>query len=260
MHQRAQVRRQHRQDRQHHPFRLVARLDEILGQAQALGQPFEFCLRTGLGDFLAKVRHFLFQVHLLEQFVDGFRPHARIKLVPVGLDRFQEGFIGEQLFMLEPGHARVDDDEGLEIKYALDIAQGHVQQQADARRQRFQKPDVGYGTGQLDVAHALTAHLGQRDLDAALLANHPAVLETLVLAAQALIVLDRPEDLGTEQPVAFRLEGTVVDGLGLFDLAVRPGTDHVRGGQTDADGIEVDYFTLVSQQAYQVSHKIFLVP
>ena len=70
--------------------------------------------------------------------------------------------------------------------------------------------------GQLDVAHALAAHLGQRHFHAALLADHAAMLEALVLAAQALVVLDGPEDLGAEQAVTLGLEGPVVDGLGFL--------------------------------------------
>jgi hypothetical protein len=64
------------------------------------------------------------------------------------------------------------------------------------------------------------------------------VLEALVLAAQALVVLDRAEDLGAEQAIALRLEGAVVDGLRLLDFAVGPGTDLVRRGQTDGDRVE----------------------
>jgi hypothetical protein len=93
--------------------------------------------------------------------------------------------------------------------------------------------------GQLDVAHALTAHLGQGHLDAALLAHHAAMLEALVLAAQALVIGGRAKDLGAEQAITFRLERAVVDGLGLLHLAVRPGMDHLRGGEADADRIEV---------------------
>jgi hypothetical protein len=48
----------------------------------------------------------------------------------------------------------------------------------------------------------------------------PLVLHALVLAAQALVVLDRPEDARAEQAVPLRLEGAVVDRLGLLDLAV----------------------------------------
>ena len=93
--------------------------------------------------------------------------------------------------------------------------------------------------GQLDVPHALATHLGQRDFNAALLAHHTAVLEALVLAAQALVVFYRAKNFGAEQTVTFRLEGTVVDGLGLFDFTVRPGMDQVGRGQADANGVKV---------------------
>ncbi|MDT4856082.1 hypothetical protein FQZ97_904580 [compost metagenome] len=98
---------------------------------------------------------------------------------------------------------------------------------------------MGAGRGQVDVTHALAAHLGLRDFNAALLADHAAVLQALVLAAQALVVLDGAEDLGAEQAVAFGLERAVVDGLGLLDFAERPRADFFRRSQADADGIEV---------------------
>src|SRR5205823_4225656 len=82
--------------------------------------------------------------------------------------------------------------------------------------------------------HALTTHLGERHLDAALLAGDAAELHALVLAAQALVVLDRSEDAGAEQPVPFRLESAVVDGLRLLDLAVAPGADALGAGDRDA--------------------------
>jgi hypothetical protein len=77
--------------------------------------------------------------------------------------------------------------------------------------------------GQLDMAHALTAHARQRDFNAALLADDALVLDALVLAAQALIVLDRAEDARAEQAVALGLERPVVDRLRLLDLAEGPG-------------------------------------
>ena len=84
---------------------------------------------------------------------------------------------------------------------------------------------MGDRARELDVRHALTAHLRLRHFDATLLAHHAAVLQALVLAAQALVVLDRAEDLGAEQAVTLRLEGPVVDRLGLLDLAEGPGAD-----------------------------------
>jgi hypothetical protein len=78
------------------------------------------------------------------------------------------------------------------------------------------------------MAHALAPDACERDFDAALLADDALELHALVLAAQALVVLDRPEDAGAEQAVALGLEGPVVDGLRLFDLAIGPGQDLLR--------------------------------
>jgi hypothetical protein len=75
------------------------------------------------------------------------------------------------------------------------------------------------------VAQALAADFGERDFHAALVADHAAVLHALVLAAEALPVGYRAKDAGAEQAVALRLEGAVVDGLGLGDFAMRPAPD-----------------------------------
>jgi hypothetical protein len=103
---------------------------------------------------------------------------------------------------------------------------------------RLQEPDVGDRRRQFDVAHALAAHAAERDFDAALFADNALVLHPLVLAAQALIVLDGTEDAGAEQAVAFGLEGTVVDGLRLLDLAVGPGKNLLGRGNRNPDGVE----------------------
>ncbi len=78
----------------------------------------------------------------------------------------------------------------------------------------------------------------KRHLDRALLADDALVLHALVLAAQALVVLDRPEDARAEQAVALGLEGAVVDGLRLFDLAVGPGQNLLRARDRNPDLVE----------------------
>src|SRR5208337_5564628 len=104
--------------------------------------------------------------------------------------------------------------------------------------QRAQEPDVRDRSGEIDMSHPLAADLGLNDFDAALLADHAAMAHALVLAAVALIVLGRPENLGAEQPVALGLEGPVVDGLGLLYLAVRPRPDHLGRCDRDPDCVE----------------------
>src|SRR5437763_1326162 len=88
------------------------------------------------------------------------------------------------------------------------------------------------------MAHALAPHPAERHLDRALLADDALVLHALVLAAQALVVLTRPEDARAEQTVALRLEGAVVDGLRLLDLAVGPRQNLFRRRNGNADLVE----------------------
>jgi hypothetical protein len=65
------------------------------------------------------------------------------------------------------------------------------------------------------VAHPLTTHLGASYLDAAALADDALEADALVLAAVALPVASRSEDLLAEQAVLLWLERAVVDGLRL---------------------------------------------
>ena len=74
--------------------------------------------------------------------------------------------------------------------------------------------------GQLDMAHTLTPNTRKGNLNAALLADNALVLHALVLAAQAIVILDRTEDTGTEQTITLSFERAVVDGLWLFDFTI----------------------------------------
>src|SRR3569623_1247057 len=102
------------------------------------------------------------------------------------------------------------------------------------------------------MAHAVAAHLLHGDFDAALFADDALVLHALVLAAQAFIVLHRPEDAGAEQAVTLRLEGAVVDGFRLLDLAVRPAKDLVRAGQRNFDAVEGGDFLHLTEDIHQL--------
>src|SRR5947208_13933350 len=112
------------------------------------------------------------------------------------------------------------------------------------------------------MAHALAPHARQRDLDRALLADDPLVLHALVLAAQALVILDRPEDAGAEQAVALRLEGAVVDGLRLLDLAVGPRQNLLRARDRNPDLVEHLSRRLLAEESHHFlfrSHVLVLM-
>ena len=78
---------------------------------------------------------------------------------------------------------------------------------------------MGNRCRQLDVTHALTTHLGPRDFNTTALADDALKAHALVLAAVALPVTGWTEDLLAEQAILLRLEGAVVDRLGLLHLA-----------------------------------------
>ena len=129
--QRTQFRRQHRQHGHDHPFRLVAGFHEGLAQLEAFAQAFQLGLALGGTHVFAQLDHFGLEVEVVQQFEHGFRTHARIEFVAVFLDGFEVGFFRQQLAAFQRGHAGIDHHEGLEVQHTLDIAQRHVQQQAD---------------------------------------------------------------------------------------------------------------------------------
>ena len=131
-HQRTQVGREHRQDGHDHPLGAVARLDERLDELQALGEALELGLGGGGGHLLARLDHLGLELERGQQLVDRLGAHARVELVAVLLDGLEVHLVGEQLAALHRRHARIDDHEGLEVEHALDLAQRHVEHQADA--------------------------------------------------------------------------------------------------------------------------------
>ena len=70
------------------------------------------------------------------------------------------------------------------------------------------------------MTHSLTAHLGAGDLNAAALADLALITDPLIFTAVALPVLLRPEYPFAEKTVSLGLEGSVIYGFGLLDLAV----------------------------------------
>ena len=131
------------------------------------------------------------------------------------------------------------DHVGGEVNHALQVLRGDVQQVAEAGRHTLEEPDVRHRGGELDVAHALTAHAAAGHFDAASLADDALEAHALVLAAGALPVLGGTEDLLAVQAVLLRLQGTVVDGLGLLYLAARPAAHVLGGSERNAQGVEV---------------------
>ncbi len=196
----------------------------------------------------------MYDIELAQQLPYSLRAHRRVEVVAVLFHLREKIVLGQQLATVQRGHARIGDDIGLEVKDPLDVAQRHVENHAQARRQALQEPDVRNGARKLDMAHALAPHLGEGHFDAAFLADDAAMLQSLVLSAEALVVLRRAEDLRAKKAISLRLEGAVVDGLRLLHLAVGPRPDLVGGCEADADRVEFLFLGDLLEQIEQCFH------
>ena len=221
-HQRTQIRRQYRQHFENHPLRLDTRALEGFQHLEALGQLLALGFRTRCGEFLAQLFDFTIEIQRAQHLTDAFGTHHGFEIIAELVDLGVVVIFGHDLAALQRRHARVNHDEGFEIEHALDVAQRHVEHHPQTRRQRLQEPDVRHRAGQLDVRHALAAHLGQRDLNATLFTDDATMLQALVLAAQTFVVFHRAKDLGAEQTVTLGLERAVVDGFRLLDFTKGP--------------------------------------
>ena len=145
---------------------------------------------------------------------------------------------GEKLVLLKGRIAGIGHNIVREIEHLLEDTGREVENKAHTGRYPLEVPDVGNGNGKVDMTHTLAAHLGAGDLDSAALADLTLEADLLIFSAVALPVLRRPEDPFAEKTVALGLEGAVVDGLRLLDLAVGPFSDHLRRSDANLNGVK----------------------
>jgi len=233
----AQVRRQHRQHVHDHPLGAVAGNAECLHHFQTL-QDADTLLAGRLFHFSGQFSAQLIQVDLFQQILDGLGTHGGLELITVALAHLTVFLLGQLLLLFQRGQAGIGDDIVGKVQHLFQQAGADVQHQADAAGDALEVPDVAHGSGQLDVAHTLTADLGLGDLNAAAVADLALVADALVLAAVALPVLGRSKNALAVQAVALRLQGAVVNSFRLLDLTVAPVADLLGRSKADLDRIE----------------------
>ena len=235
-HQRAQIRRDNRNFGQDHPFRLVAGHHERFDDFQTLGELLRLQFRSRFRNFNAQFTGNPLQIHCFQDFADGFGADQRHERVLAIFVLSAQIFVfRQQLAVLQRRQIRVKHDVGFKIQNPLEIFQRHIKQQADTRRQALQEPDMRDRCRQRNMAHALAPDTAERYFNAALFADNALILHALVLAAQAFVILDRPEDAGTEQAITLRLESPVVDCLWLLDFAKRPRENFLWAGNANVN-------------------------
>ena len=238
--ERTEVWRDDGKDTQNHPFRAALRLSEALNELQALGEFFAELLGAGVAhglfDFLLEIG----EVDIGKNFLDRLGAHAGGEALTVLLLGITEFRLGEELAFLERRVAGIDDNVILVINHALELAARHVEHEAEARGHAFVEPNVRDRHSEVDVAHALAANAGERNFHAATVADDALVLDAFVFSAGALPIAGGTENALAEKTALFRLEGAVVDGLGILDLAFAPTAHGVGGCHGDGNLVETD--------------------
>ena len=237
----AQIGRNDGQNVQDHPFGQVGRMIEIARVTECLDD-FET-----LGDLLAlgiarRFFHFVTKFHRFFVDVDIGQKRANRLGAHLGLERARTilfDVFGIELFaqdfaFFERRRTRIRHDKAHAIEDFFEFLLRDIEDVTNARRQTLEKPNMDDGRRQFDMSKALATHFCLNDFDTALLALRAAVFHPFVFTAVAFVVFDGPENLGTEETFAFRFKRSIVDRLGLLDLAMAPFQDLFGAGQADA--------------------------
>src|SRR6185312_5796595 len=131
--------------------------------------------------------------------------------------------------------------------------------EADARRHALEEPNMANRHGQFDMAHALAANAGEGDFHAAAITNDAAVLDAFILSAGAFPVLHRTENAFAEQAALLGLERAVIDGLGVFDFPLGPGTNGFGRRDLDRDVLHLIHLVQTEQLSgifFRANHTI----
>ena len=206
---------------------------ESLNKLQAFRQFFADLLALGVPHRLLQLFVELGQVDLGQEPFDCFGAHAGNKIFAVLFLGFAIFDFVQQLTFGQRRLTRIDDDIVLIIDNALQLTRAHIQHQADAGGHALIKPNMRHRHGQFDVAHAFATNSRKRYFDTAAIADDALVLDSLVLSAGAFPVPGRTEDSLAKQTAFFRFESSVIDRLGILDLAFTPRPHRIAGGNAN---------------------------
>ena len=238
---RAQIRRDDRQDREDHPFRLVAGVQEGFDFFETTDAS-DLALTAALFDLFLQCFFQLRQIELFQQVLDRFCAHLCFEcFLAIGSYGILIFLFIQDLALGQVRIARIEDDISSEVEDSFELARRDLKDEADTGRCALEVPDMGNWAGQRNMAHAFTADFRGGDFDAALVADGASVTHLLVLAAFAFPVFGRSENLFTEEAVGFCLQGSVIDGFRLCHFPVRPFKDLFRRSDTDFHGIKFIY-------------------
>ncbi len=227
-------------------------MKEGLDDLEPLG--YSLFLRVGCGLFHLRAQYpgDLLEVDPAEHLADGLCAHANGEAVKAPLlHGLLILFLVNDLAFLEVGLLGVEDDVVLVIQDPFQLLERHVHHGAYPGGKAAEEPDVRHRGCELYVSEPFAPYIRGYYLDAALLADDPAVLHPLVLAAVAFEVLYRAEYLGAEKTVPLGLECPVVYGFRLLHLAVGPLPDPLGRSDRYPYGVKIHRSFMFLKKCYK---------
>ena len=213
--ERSQIRRNHRENFENHPFGTGSALQKAFDKTQSFGQFLADCLV-----FRARQQNFKFRmkrlkINLLKQRTDCRSSHFRLECVSVFISRLTVIHLIKRFTELQRRIAGVHNHPILIIDNAFKRTRRHIKHEPDTAGHALEEPDMRHRNRKFDVPHAFSSDLGLCNFDAAAVADDAFVLYPFIFTAIAFPVLLRSENPFAEETAFFRLETSVIDRLGI---------------------------------------------
>ena len=141
----------------------------------------------------------LFQINVGQKRLHRFGAHTSLEIIFIFLTVIAVFLFAENLVLDQRRLTGIGDNIRRKIKHLFEDPWADIQQQTHAGRDTLEIPDVGNGSGQLNVAHALATHLGAGNFHAAAVADLAFEADLFVLSAMAFPILGGAENALTVQ-------------------------------------------------------------
>ena len=231
--------RNYRNRIQNHPFGLITGKTEAFDYLQLLDDTHAL-LPCGVLQLRLQLYGFLFQINVLQKLLNCFCAHCRLKGIAVFIISLSVFSFCQKLFVLQLCIPCIQYNVGCKVQNLFQCSGAHGKDQTHSGGNPLEIPDMGNGSGQLNMAHSLTSYLCFCYLNAATVADNAFVTDSFIFTTMTFPVFCGPENSFAEQTVLFRFQCSIVNGFRFFDFTSGPFMDFFGRCQTNLDGIKHD--------------------
>ena len=203
--ERSHIWRNNRDDVRQHPCRVGFRIQECFNQFQLLNQCLALCFRFCFLQFRAQTCAFIAHVQVGNNAAHAFGPDTDVERIRTEFfNRILIFVFADDIILFQVRQPRFNNDVCIIRNNLFQFFLGQIVKQG--RNLAFaQEPGVRHRHGQFDMPHAFTTNGRRTDFDPATFADNATEFDSFIFSAGTFIILDRAENLLTEQPLRLRL-------------------------------------------------------